>query len=93
MKFFYISERESPNKGRSERLRGEGDQIKFIDLGFELGQVVGLSELCWGEATMACTKPQQRKKEEWLRGEKDQIKFIDLGFELGQVVGLSELWD
>ena len=54
---------------------------------------MGLSELCWGEATMACTKPQQRKKEEWLRGEKDQIKFIDLGFELGQVVGLSELWD
>ena len=26
----------------SERLRGERDQIKFIDLGFERWQVVGL---------------------------------------------------
>ena len=26
----------------SERLREEGDQIKFIDLGFERWQVVGL---------------------------------------------------
>ena len=32
---------------------------------------------------MACTKPQQRKKEEYekLRGEREQIKFIDLRFE------------
>ena len=32
------------NKGKkeSERLRGEGHQIKFIDLGFERWQVVGL---------------------------------------------------
>ena len=37
-----------PKEGRrSERLRGERDQIKFIDLRFERGQVVGLSELCW----------------------------------------------
>ena len=28
-------------KKESERLRGKGDQIKFIDLGFERGQVVG----------------------------------------------------
>ena len=36
------------NKGKkeSERLRGERDQIKFIDLGLESWQVVGLSELC-----------------------------------------------
>ena len=34
------------NKERSERIRGEGDQIKFIDLRFERWQVVGLSELC-----------------------------------------------
>ena len=27
-------------KDESERLRGERDQIKFIDLGFERGQVV-----------------------------------------------------
>ena len=33
-------------KGDSERLRGGGDQIKFIDLRFERWQVVGLSELC-----------------------------------------------
>ena len=28
-------------KEESGRLRGEGDEIKFIDLGFESGQVVG----------------------------------------------------
>ena len=33
-------------KEESERLRGESDQIKFIDLGFERWVVVGLSELC-----------------------------------------------
>ena len=46
------------------------------------------SELCWGKAMVAYTKPQQRKKEESerLRGERDQIKFIDLGFERWQVV-------
>ena len=46
----YVEERpwwliQSPNKGRkkkeeSERLRGERDQIKFIDLKFERWQVV-----------------------------------------------------
>ena len=37
---------------------------------------------------VACTKPQQRKKEEseQLRGESDQIKFIHLRFERWQVV-------
>ena len=41
---------------------------------------------------VACTKPQQRKKEESerLRGERDQIKFIDLRFERGEVVGLRK---
>ena len=33
-------------KEESEKLRGEGDQIKFIDLGFERWQFVGFSELC-----------------------------------------------
>ena len=33
-------------KGESKRLRGEGDQIKSIDLRFEIRQIVGLSELC-----------------------------------------------
>ena len=46
------------------------------------------SELRWGKAVVAYTKPQQRKKEESakLRGERDQIKFIDLGFERWQAV-------
>ena len=37
---------------------------------------------------VACTKPQQRKKEgsEQLRGERDKIKFIDLRCERWQVV-------
>ena len=37
---------------------------------------------------VACTIPQQRKKEESerLRGEGDQIKLIGLGFERWQVV-------
>ena len=34
-------------KEESERQRGEeGDEIKFVDLRFERGQLVGLSELC-----------------------------------------------
>ena len=33
-------------KEESEKLRGERDQIKFIDFRFERWQVVGLSELC-----------------------------------------------
>ena len=32
------------NKGESARLRGEGDKIKFIDLRFERGQVVGFGK-------------------------------------------------
>ena len=51
-------------KEESERLTGEGDQIKLIDLRFERWQVVGLSELCWGKSMVAYTKPQQRKNEE-----------------------------
>ena len=49
------------------------------------------SELHWGKAMVAYTKPQQRKKEESerLRGERDQIKFIDLGFERTQVEGIT----
>ena len=42
----------------SERLRGEGDKIKFIDLRFETWPVVGFSELCWGKAMVAYTMPQ-----------------------------------
>ena len=42
--------------------------------------MVCFSELCWGNAMVAYTKPQQRKKEESkrLRGEGDLTKFIDL---------------
>ena len=87
-----ITKPQQREKEGSERHRGERDQIKFIDLGFERWQVVGLNESCWGKAMVAYTKPQQRKKEgsERQRGERDQIKFIDLGFERWQVVGLSE---
>ena len=66
---------EAPNNRKNEeneRLRGAGDQIKFIDLRFERWQVVGLSELCWEKATVANTKHQRKKKErEMLRGERD----------------------
>ena len=31
-------------KGESERLRGEGDQIKFVDLRFEREQLVELGK-------------------------------------------------
>ena len=46
------------------------------------------SELFWGKAVVANTKPQQRKKEasEKLREERDQMKFIDLRFERWPVV-------
>ena len=57
-------------KEESERLRGERDQINFIDHKFERWQVIGLNELCRGKAMAAYTKPQQRKKgeSEMLRG-------------------------
>ena len=46
------------------------------------------SEPCWGEAMVADTKPQPRKKEnsERLRGERDQIKLINLRFERWQIL-------
>ena len=31
---------------KNEMLRREGDKIKLVDLRFERGQIVGLSELC-----------------------------------------------
>ena len=39
------SQPQQRKKEESERLRGERDQIKFIDLGFERWQVIRLSEL------------------------------------------------
>ena len=48
----------------------ERDQIKFIDLKFERWQVGGLSELRWGKATVAYTKPPQREKEQ---GERNHV--------------------
>ena len=38
-----VNKPQQRKKEYSERLRGEGDQIKFIDLRFERWQVVGLS--------------------------------------------------
>ena len=57
----------------SERLRGERDQIKFIDLRFERGQVARFSGKCWGKAY---TMPQQRKEAESqrLRGTNEETK-------------------
>ena len=40
------TEPQQRTKEEIERLRGERDQIKFIDVRFERWQVVGLSELC-----------------------------------------------
>ena len=45
----YVGERswqpiQCPKKEESERLRGEGDQAKFIDIRFDRGQVVGFME-------------------------------------------------
>ena len=63
---YNVSTKEERRK--SERLRGEGDRIKFIDLRFERWQVVGLSELCWGKAIVAYTEPPQRKKDKSAKG-------------------------
>ena len=61
-------------KNESEKLRGERDQINFIDLRFESWQVIGLSEIYSGKAMVAYIKPQQRKKEEneRLRGGRER---------------------
>ena len=78
-------------KEESKRLRGERDQIKFIDIRFERWQVIGLSELCREKAMLAYTKHQQMKKEsKMLRVERNQIKFSDFRFERWQVVGFSK---
>ena len=50
-------------KEECDKLRGERNQIKFVDLRFERWQVVGLIELRWGNAMVAYANPQQRKKE------------------------------
>ena len=73
-------------KEESERLRGERDQMKFIDLRFERWQVVGFNELCWGKATMDCKKPKKEERRK-RKAKRDPIKFIDLRFESWQVVG------
>ena len=49
-------------KEESERLRGERDQIKLIELRFERGQIVGLSELCWRKAMVAYKKPKKEER-------------------------------
>ena len=40
----YTKPQHRKKEERSESLRGERDQIKFIDLGFERWQVVGLGK-------------------------------------------------
>ena len=60
----YINPQQRKKEGsESERLRGERDQVKYIDLRLERWQVVGLSEICRGRAMVAYTKSQQREKE------------------------------
>ena len=48
------------------------------------GDISLFSEVCWGKAVVAYTKPRQRKKEEGkrLRGEGELIKFIELCFDM-----------
>ena len=50
------------------------------------------SELSWGKAVVAYTKPQQGKKEEseQLRGEGDQINLIDLNSQRWQGAGFRK---
>ena len=49
-------------KEENEGLRGERDQIKFIDLRFDRWQFVGFSELCLEKATVAYAKPNRGRK-------------------------------
>ena len=58
----------------------------------EFGANIFFSDLCWGKAMVAYTKPQQRKKEETerLRGERDQINFLDVTFQRWQVAGFRK---
>ena len=51
-------------RGGRERLRGEGGQIKFIDLRFGRWQFVGLSELCWGRQQGPIQSPKKGRKED-----------------------------
>ena len=72
--------------------------MKLFDLGFERGQVVGFSDLCYGKVMVVYTRPQPRKEEESERprGEGGKSKFIDLRFERGQIVGFGKgrrSWD
>ena len=64
-------------KEERERLRGERDQIKFIDLKFGRCQVVGLSKLCWGKGHGGLYKAptkEGRRKQRVKRGERsDQV--------------------
>ena len=64
-------------KDGSEWLRGKRDQIKFVDLRFERGQVVGLSELCLGEGHdglyKAPTREERRKRMPKRRERSDQV--------------------
>ena len=51
-------------KEESVQLRGEIDQIKFIDLTFERWPVAGFSELCCGKAMVAYASPSKGRKME-----------------------------
>ena len=83
----YKAPTKEERRKREAKGRGDGDPIKFIDLRFERWQVIELSELCWGKAMVAYTKPQQWRKEnsERLRGEEMEIRSSLL------IVELSEL--
>ena len=68
------------------------DLISPYPLSLSFSSFASFSDLCWGKAVVAYTKPQQRKKEESnrVRGERDQIKFIDLRFEMHLDLNLQD---
>ena len=84
-------------KEESERLRGERDQIKFIDLRFERWQVVGFRKArrqayvncillrCVVEGSLWLMQSFNKEERERPRVEGDKIKLVDLRCEGGRV--------
>ena len=88
----YTMPQQRKRKERSERLRGERDQVKFIDLWlyrFVLVSYAGnghISIVMLGKSHMLLLWPTQCPQKVRKLGEGDQIKFIDFRFERRQAV-------